>query len=41
VLSWELSNSMDANFCVEALKEALAKYGNPEIFNAPSRDVTA
>ena len=24
---------MDADFCVEALKEALAKYGTPEIFN--------
>ena len=33
VLSWRLSNSMDATFCVEALKEALAKYGKPEIFN--------
>ncbi|WP_420029479.1 IS3 family transposase [Rhodovulum visakhapatnamense] len=34
VLSWRLSNSMDAGFCVEALKEALAKYGTPEIFNS-------
>lgn len=34
VLSWRLSNSMDASFCVEALKEALAKYGPPEIFNS-------
>ena len=33
VLSWRLSNSMDADFCVEALKEALAQYGKPEIFN--------
>jgi len=33
VLAWRLSNSMDADFCVEALKEALAKYGTPEIFN--------
>jgi putative transposase len=33
VLSWRLSNSMDADFCVDALKEALAKYGPPEIFN--------
>ena len=33
VLAWRLSNSMDADFCVEALKEALAKYGPPEIFN--------
>jgi putative transposase len=33
VLSWRLSNSMDAGFCVEALKEALAGYGTPEFFN--------
>ena len=33
VLSWRLSNSMDASFCVDALNEALAKYGKPEIFN--------
>ena len=33
VLSWRLSNSMDADFCVKALKEALTKYGKPEIFN--------
>ncbi len=34
VLSWRLSNSMDAEFCVEALKEAVAKYGKPEIMNS-------
>jgi len=33
VLAWRLSNTMDARFCVEALQEALAKYGRPEIFN--------
>jgi len=33
VLAWRLSNTMDARFCVEALKEALAKYGKPETFN--------
>ena len=27
VLAWRLSNSMDAGFCVEALKEALANHG--------------
>ena len=32
VISWRLSNSMDADFCVEALKEAL-RHGRPEIFN--------
>ena len=33
VLSWRLSNTMDADFCVFALEEALAKYGKPDIFN--------
>ncbi|NVN03882.1 MULTISPECIES: IS3 family transposase [Asaia] len=33
VLSWRLSNTMDAEFCVEALQEALIRYGAPEIFN--------
>lgn len=33
VLSWRLSNSMDADFCVEALEEALLIHGQPEIFN--------
>jgi putative transposase len=32
VLSWRLSNTLDADFCVEALEEALSK-GRPEIFN--------
>lgn len=34
VLSWRLSNSMDADFCLEALKEAIARYGAPEIYNS-------
>ena len=34
VLAWRLSNSMEADFCVETLKEALAKYGPPEIMNS-------
>jgi putative transposase len=33
VLSWRLSNTMDTDFCVAALEEALARYGKPEIFN--------
>lgn len=33
ILSWRLSNSLDAVFCVDALKEALDRYGAPEIFN--------
>lgn len=34
VLSWRLSNSMEPDFCVEALEDAIAKYGKPEIFNS-------
>ena len=34
VLSWRLSNTMDVDFCIAALKEALAKFGRPEIFNS-------
>lgn len=34
VLSWRLSNSMDASFCGEALKEALTRYRTAEIFNS-------
>jgi len=34
VLSWRLSNTMDASFCVEALEEAMARYGKPGIFNS-------
>ena len=33
VLSWRLSITMEAGFCVEALEEALARHGKPEIFN--------
>jgi putative transposase len=33
VLSWRLSNTIDASFCLAALEEALARYGKPEIFN--------
>lgn len=33
VLSWRLSNTMDTRFCVEALEEAIARHGRPEIFN--------
>ena len=33
VLSWRLSNTLDASFCVDALDEALRRYGTPEIFN--------
>src|SRR5271163_2192533 len=33
VLAWRLSNTMEADFCVAALEEALARYATPEIFN--------
>jgi putative transposase len=33
VLSWRLSISMAVDFCIEAVEEALARYGRPEIFN--------
>ena len=33
VLAWRLSNTLDSAFCVDALEEALANYGCPEIFN--------
>lgn len=33
VLSWKISNSLDASFCVESLQDALLYYGSPEIFN--------
>src|SRR5580693_9450275 len=33
VLSWRLSNTLTAGFCVEALSEALARFGKPGIFN--------
>jgi putative transposase len=34
VLAWRLSNSLDAAPCAEALEEALASYGAPEVFNS-------
>ena len=33
VLAWRLSNTLDTSFCVDALQEALWRYGQPEIFN--------
>jgi putative transposase len=33
VLSWRLSNTLDTSFCVDALEEALRRWGTPEIFN--------
>jgi putative transposase len=34
VLSWRISNSMDASFCVDCLDEALRNFGTPDIFNS-------
>jgi putative transposase len=34
VLAWRVSNTMDVEFCIEALEEALAQFGRPEIFNS-------
>jgi putative transposase len=33
ILAWRLSNTMEAEFCIEALEDALAKHGKPGIFN--------
>ena len=33
VLAWRASNTLEAEFCLEALEEALARFGRPEIFN--------
>jgi putative transposase len=33
VLSWRLSNTLTTDFCIEAVRDALARYGVPEIFN--------
>jgi putative transposase len=33
ILAWRVSITMHADFCVEALEEAIARYGTPEIFN--------
>jgi putative transposase len=33
VLTWRLSNTLEADFCVEALQEAIERFGVPEIFN--------
>ena len=33
VLSWRISNTLDAEFCIDAVSEAIGHYGRPEIFN--------
>lgn len=34
ILSWRLSNTLDTEFCIDALEEALDRYGKPDIFNS-------
>jgi putative transposase len=34
VLSWRISNSMDASFCVDCLEDALREHGKPDVFNS-------
>ena len=41
VLSWRVSNTLDAHFCIEALEEALQRFEAPEIFNSDSEYVRA
>jgi len=33
ILAWRLSNTLTTDFCIEALQEAILRYGTPEIFN--------
>ncbi len=33
VMAWRLSNTMSSDFCIEALNEAITRYGAPEFFN--------
>ena len=37
VLAWRLSITLEADFCIEAVEEAIARYGCPEIFNTDSQ----
>jgi transposase InsO family protein len=39
ILAWRLSNAMEASFCIDAVEEALAKHGCPQIFNADQGSV--
>ena len=41
VLAWRLSNTLDASFCTDALDEALARHGKPEIVNTDQRQFTS
>jgi len=41
VLAWRVSITLEADFCIEAVEEALAKHGNPEIFNTDSQKMVS
>ena len=41
VLAWRISNTLEAHFCVEALSEAIHKFGPPEIMNTDSHTIDA
>lgn len=41
VLAWRISNTLEAGFCVEALNEAIHKFGPPEIMNTDSHTIDA
>ena len=41
VLAWRVSHTMDVEFCLAALEEALARFGKPEIFNTDSKNAGA
>ncbi|WP_412842104.1 DDE-type integrase/transposase/recombinase [Brucella pseudintermedia] len=41
VLAWRISNTLEADFCVEALNEAVHKFGTPEIMNTDSQKMIA
>jgi putative transposase len=34
VLAWRVSNTLTADFCIEAVEEAIGRYGKPEVVNA-------
>ena len=39
VLAWRVSNTLDADFCVDALEEAISRYGVPDIFGSSGKFV--
>src|SRR5665647_3888824 len=41
VLAWKLSITLETEFCLEAVEEALSRHGKPEIFNTDSKNIGA